>query len=245
MSTEYADRFSMHFIIVDDGSTDDSGDVAEQLGHDLDTVVLRHGVNQGPGYAFGTAFEYLMPHVRDNMWVLTCEGDNTSRLTLLSQMFQRSQEGYQAIFASPYMYGGRIVNTDPFRVFLSNIANTFVKEFLQIYGILTVSSFFRLYRGEVIQNLQSYYGPRILEQRGFESMVEMTIKMVHLNTTISEVPMVLDTSLRRGKSKMKIARTIRGYITCWLKMGRWRAATANAAPLSMQTQLSDSKVMVK
>src|SRR5262249_36921122 len=163
---------------------------------------------RGPGAAFAAAFTRLTGLLRDEDWVLTMEGDNTSRVELVSQMFVRSAEGYDAILASPYMYGGGITNTTTVRTLLSYGANVFIREILGIQGILTMSSFFRLYRASLIRRLQARYGPGIVERRGFESMIEMLMKMVLMRTPISEVPMVLDTSLRAGKSKMKLLRTM-------------------------------------
>jgi hypothetical protein len=102
------------------------------------------------------------------------------------------------------------------------MANAFVKEFLGIHGILTMSSFFRLYRGRVLRRLQAHYGARIIERSGFECMVELLLKMIYLQTTISEVPMVLDTGLRVGKTKMRIGRTIRGYLAISTRTKGWR-----------------------
>jgi dolichol-phosphate mannosyltransferase len=98
-----------------------------------------------------------------------------------------------------------------------------IKELLGINGILTASSFFRLYRATALKRLQAVYGPEILERNGFECMVEMTIKMINLQITISEVPMVLDTKLRVGKSRMKVARTIVGYLSLWSSKKIWKA----------------------
>ncbi|MDP7097121.1 MAG: hypothetical protein QF511_01130, partial [Rhodospirillales bacterium] len=61
-----------------------------------------------------------------------------------------------------------------------------------------------------------------VERAGFESMVEMLVKMVHLKMAISEVPMVLDTTLRAGKSKMKVMKTVIGYLSLYRLKGRWR-----------------------
>ena len=100
---------------------------------------------------------------------------------------------------------------------------------LGLAGIATVSSFYRLYRGSVIVNLQRCYGPGIVERAGFECMVELLLKMVYLRTSISEVPMTLDTSLRAGKSKMNVLGTIWGYLWLWRDGRRWRAAAVPAA----------------
>ena len=137
-------------------------------------------------------------------------------------MLHRSDEGYEVILASVYMYGGAIVNTNMFRILMSSIANSFVKNLLSIQGLMTISSFYRLYRGGTVRRLQAIYGDGILERSGFECMVEMVMKMVYLGTTISEVPLVLDTSMRVGRSKMKVLKTIRGYLTLATHKNRWK-----------------------
>jgi dolichol-phosphate mannosyltransferase len=222
LNTEFGLYYELQFVMVDDGSTDETAQLAQKLAQGLHFVVLSHQVNMGPGHAFGTAFEYLASRLRERDWVVTIEGDNTSRHELLRQMLRRTEEGYEVILASPYMYGGGITKTSAWRVFLSHISNAFIKEALGIHGILTMSSFYRLYTGGVIKRLQAYYGPRIVERRGFESMIELLLKMIFLGVKISEVPMLLDTSRRVGKSKMKIMRTILGYLTIWKDRRRWQ-----------------------
>ncbi|MDQ0316202.1 glycosyltransferase family 2 protein [Amorphus orientalis] len=219
---------TMCVVLVDDGSTDATVSRAETHAGDLELHVLKHEVNRGPGAAFGTAFEFLAGRLSDDDYVLTIEGDNTSRYELVDKMLRRqTEEDYDAVFASPYMYGGGVMNTSSFRRFLSHMSNAFVKEILQIHGLLTVSSFFRLYRGRILLRLQGVYGPRILQRTGFESMLELTLKMMYLGATISEVAMVLDTSQRAGKSKMKIARTIRGYFGVGLQKGKWASVATS------------------
>jgi dolichol-phosphate mannosyltransferase len=229
LATEIAPRARARFFIVDDGSTDDTGAVARSLAGDLDLTVLRHPTNLGPGRAFATGFAHLATLLQPDDFVVTMEGDNTSRAELLRAMFVRAQEGYDVILASPYLYGGGIVHTTTWRVLLSRIANVFVKEVLGLNGIATVSSFYRLYRGSVIITLQRCYGAGIVERAGFECMIELLLKLVYTRTTISEVPMTLDTSLRAGKSKMKVLSTIAGYLRLWHDAPRWRAGARRAS----------------
>lgn len=219
-----ADRFDVRVTLIDDGSRDGTADLARQAaaGIGLPLEILRHETNQGPGRAFHTGFSSLAPLLQEDNLVMTMEGDNTSRLELMRQMLHRLEEGYDIVFASPYIYGGQIVNTSAYRVLLSAAANLFVKEALGLQGLMTVSSFFRLYRASAIQKLQARYGSGILERSGFECMVEMAIKMVLLRLSISEVPMTLDTNARVGKSRMKILRTIRGYLVLWWLKRKWK-----------------------
>jgi dolichol-phosphate mannosyltransferase len=223
LSVELKDQHDVEVILIDDGSRDGTGDLAQRLAKESSQKlsVLRHEVNQGPGKAFATGFQYLTPLLGENDIVLTIEGDNTSRIELVKQMLTRLQEGFDVIFASPYMYGGGIINTSAYRIFLSSMANLFVKELLGLQGILTVSSFFRLYRSSALIKMQNIYGTKIIERRGFECMVEMVMKMVNLGITISEVPLVLDTKARVGRSRMNVMKTIVGYLGLWSLKRRW------------------------
>ena len=209
-------------VLVDDGSTDGTAALARRLGGELNLTVLTHKRNRGPGHAFGTAFSYLAPRMRSDDLVVTMEGDNTSRTELITRMLRRSEEGHDAVFASPYMYGGGILHTRASRVLLSHVANTIVKEFFGVHGLLTVSSFFRVYRGSCLLQLQSCYGERIVERDGFESMVEVVMKMTYLRMSISEMPMVLDSTLRAGNSKLNIRRTILGYLALFGRKREWQ-----------------------
>jgi dolichol-phosphate mannosyltransferase len=229
---ELGSRYGVRFILVDDGSTDGTSDAAKSAAQDLPLVVLRQAVNGGPGRAFAAGFAHLAPRLRETDWVVTIEGDNTSRLELIEQMLTRAEEGFDVVLASPYLYGGGISNTTAYRVFLSHMANMFVKEGLGLHGIVTMSSFFRLYRGSAFKRLQETFGPSIVERAGFESMIELLLKIVYLRMTVSEVAMQLDTSRRAGKSKMKVARTAVGYVTLWRDKARWKRAVQRSSESS-------------
>lgn len=223
LEAELKARFAVHYVLVDDGSGDETVAIARREAAGLDLTVLEHGANRGPGAAFATGFSWLEPRLKPEDWAITMEGDNTSRHSLIRQMFTRAAEGFDVVLASPYMYGGGITQTSFLRKLLSSGANLVVKDLLDIQGILTVSSFFRLYRGSALLRMQRAFGPGIVERVGFESMVEMVMKMAMMRLAISEVAMTLDSSLRKGKSKMKIVRTIFGYLALWRCKPSWAA----------------------
>jgi dolichol-phosphate mannosyltransferase len=52
-----------------------------------------------------------------------------------------------------------------------------------------------------------------MESRSFAAMVELLIKVAPYCQSIAEVPLILHYERKQGKSKMKIASTIRGYLT--------------------------------
>lgn len=232
IAVQFGDKFQVRFIMVDDGSTDGTAELARSLAGNLSFEVLVHEVNRGPGAAFATAFSRLASLMVAGDLVVTTEGDNTSRLELLDQMMTRIREGFDVVLASPYLYGGGILNTATHRVLLSHVANLLVKETLGLHGIATMSSFFRLYRAEILLRLQSCYGPGIVERTGFESMIEMLLKITYLRAGISEVAMTLDTSQRVGKSKMKVVRTALSYLTLWKHRPAWQMQAAPGVALN-------------
>ena len=74
----------------------------------------------------------------------------------------------------------------------------------------------------MLKRLQTRYGDGILETSGFECMVELLAKLIEVDATISEVAMPLDGAQRLGKSKMRLWRTIRGYLRVFLVGRKWR-----------------------
>ncbi len=215
--------FNFTFILVDDGSTDDTANVARSLASGLDLVVLSHITNKGPGYAFGTGFEYLADKIKDKDIAVTMEGDNTSRIETLKIMLGRIvRENVDSAFASPLSYGGGVTNTIWYRKLLGHAAAALTKIILDIRGINTFTSFFRAYQGHVILNLQKHYGNRILEFNGFECMIELLKKLTIFEYSISEVPMKLDTSMRKGKSKLKVFKTGVKYFYIFSAAPKWK-----------------------
>lgn len=222
LAPQVAGEFAARLVLVDDGSSDGTGDLARAHAGELPLDVLRHERPRGPGAAFATAFEHLAGRLQADDWVVTMEGDNTSRVETILQMLTRRKEGFDVVLASPYAYGGGIDNTPLLRVFMSHVANTMVKELMGIRGILTMSSFFRLTSAPMLQRLQARYGPRVLDTTGFECMVELLWKYIQERAAISEVAMALDTSRRVGRSKMKVVRTAVRYFLLYFRIRRWR-----------------------
>lgn len=215
-------EYEFQFILVDDGSTDKTGELALSLSGNLNFKLITHEINKGPGYAFGSGFEYLSDCLKDEDLVVTIEGDNTSRLDTLKIMIERIlRENINVAFASPLSYGGTVVNTYWHRRFLGHAAAALTKIFLNIHGIHTFTSFFRVYQGKTIILLQKKYGKRILEFKGFECMVELLKKLTIINASITEVPMYLDTSVRKGKSKLKIWKTALLYFVLFKRSRKW------------------------
>jgi len=198
-------------IIVDDGSSDGTDKVLKEFSTSLPLKIIRHNENLGVGEVFRRGFKEALSMVSPDDILITKEADNTSDINILPAIIKKVEDGYDVVLASCYAPEGKVVGTNFFRRVLSGGANMLLKVFFPIDGINTYSSFYRGYRARIIFEAASIYGPRLIEENGFACMVELLIKLSRLKAKITEVPLILYFKARKGKSKMKIFSTIKGY----------------------------------
>ena len=212
--------FSYRIVIVNDGSTDMTEMKIKEIKGALPIVLLSHSPNQGVGKTFRHGFSEVLSNAQDTDIVVTLEADGTSDLEILEPMIKKVQAGCDIVLASCYSAEGGVRGTKLFRVLLSKIANILLRFFFPLKNINTYSSFYRVFKVQRLRELDSLYREKLIEEQGFECMVELLVKFSRLpSIQISEVPMILDGEKRRGKSKMKVVKTITGFLKVILKYG--------------------------
>jgi dolichol-phosphate mannosyltransferase len=200
----------LFFVFVNDGSTDNSVSVIEKNLSGLDFIILGGKQNHGPGYAFNTGFEWILNHSKNESdKIITCEADNTSDTNILEKMVAISELGYSLVLASVYVQGGGFSKTSFIRKLMSSIANLLFRFIFNIQA-QTLSSFYRVYHIKLLHDVKSRF-TTIINEPGFICMLEILIKAIHCNAQIIEVPMMLDSSRRKGKSKMRMMKTSLSY----------------------------------
>jgi glycosyltransferase involved in cell wall biosynthesis len=207
------------FVFVDDCSSDKTVELINLYFNDLNFTILLKEFNKGPGDSFQTGFEWILEYTghpkSTTDLVITIEADNTSDLDILSVMISLANQKFDLVLASVYAQGGGFEKTGLIRVVLSFLANVFFRAFFDI-KVLTLSSFYRVYRLELIQRIK-VSNKKLIEEPGFISMLEILLKSIKVNASIIEVPMKLRSSNRIGKSKMKLFKTFASYIHFLLK----------------------------
>jgi dolichol-phosphate mannosyltransferase len=202
-------------IVVDDGSTDGTGEFLENY-RGLPLQVISHRPNQGVSAVFRSGLRGWKQTAGTDGLVVTLEADNTSSLEILDEMIRQARAGSDVVLASCYMDSGEVVGTNWLRTMLSFCANLILRCTPGMPKVNTFSSFYRVYRASFLSNALTQYGDRMIEEEGFVCVVEMLLKFGILGAEIVEVPLRLDGSKRKGPSKMKILHTIRGYIFLFL-----------------------------
>jgi len=211
--------FNEDYLIVfsDDGSTDQTRAVIEAT-FTLDSfVIIGDGINRGPGAAFNNGFNWVLNHSKSDLdIVITIESDCTSDLSILPEMILLNQMKYDLVLASVYAQGGGFDSTGFFRKFISSIANLMYRFVFNI-KVQTISSFYRVYQISLLRKIQNKFEV-IVEEKGFICMLEILSKAIHCEAKIIEVPMILKSTKRLGKSKMKIVKTTIDYLKFLVKL---------------------------
>jgi dolichol-phosphate mannosyltransferase len=199
------------FVFVDDCSKDKTIDKIRSLFTESTLHIITKSENKGPGHSFDLGFEYLISkYISDDDLIVTIEADNTSDIGILEKMITNSRLGYDLVLASPYAQGGGFDETTLWRRFLSFAANSLLRFCFDV-KVLTLSSFYRVYKASLIKKIKDKYG-NIIKEEGFICMVEILIKAIRCKAEIIEIPMKLYSGKRKGKSKMKIIKTGISYI---------------------------------
>jgi dolichol-phosphate mannosyltransferase len=204
-------------IIVDDGSTDRTAELAEAYTGPLTVDVVRLGANQGPGAAFRSGFEAALSACEDEALVVTLEADTTSDLDVLLEMLSRARRDADLVLASVHG-GGHMINVGFVRRTLSRGAGMVVRMGLGV-DARTVSSFFRVYRASLLRAGSRHFGDDLIRESGFACKAELLAKLAKLGARVAEVPVDVDASRRVGESKMRVGATLAGY---WRLIARTR-----------------------
>jgi len=214
-----------HVVAVDDGSRDATAEILRAY-RDLPITVVSHEVNRGVHEVFRSGFRAWseLPFGSADL-VVTVEADNTSSLEILDSMLACARQRDDIVLASCYAPGGEVVRTNLLRKTLSFCANLILRCTPGMPQVYTFSSFYRIYRAPFLEYALRSYGPRLIEEQGFVCVVEMLLKFGMLKARISEVPLRLDGERRKGPSKMKVVRTIRGYLGLFMHAVTGRVAT--------------------
>lgn len=200
------------FIVVNDGSSDHSREVAQSFAEELPLEVIDFHKNKGVTEVFNEAFSHVMRTGASGDLIITTDSDNTMNpYTMLDIIDELGT--HDVVIASRFAKGGGMVGVGP-RAILSHGASWLMKKRIGIPGVSDYSIFYRGYRFDTIKTLFDRLGDRPVAGKGFACMANFLIQ-IHRNlpeTKFHEVPLVLNYYRKMGQSGIRIFRTIRGYL---------------------------------
>ena len=178
--------YAWELLIVNDGSTDETGDLAEAFAAKRDNVfVLHHMYN----FRLGQALRYAFNRCKGD-YVVVLDLDlsySTESIGTLLEKIRKTRA--KIVIASPFMKGGRIANVPVMRKVLSIWANRFLcmmatKDRFSD-KITNITGMVRAYDGLFLRNLN-------LKATDYNINPEIIYKAKILRARIVEVPATLD-----------------------------------------------------
>jgi glycosyltransferase involved in cell wall biosynthesis len=200
------DMYRWELIIVNDGSTDQTGELADAFADGRDNVrVLHHRTN----YQLGQALRYAFNNCRGD-YVVTFDCDLSYAPEHIGRLVtELHTTDAKVVIASPYARGGRTTNVPLTRRFLSRSANRFLAATARGH-VSTLTGMVRAYDGRFLAALN-------LRSMGADINTEILYKAELLGARIVEIPAHLDwtfdqTSGERRPSPMSLRRSTNAYL---------------------------------
>jgi dolichol-phosphate mannosyltransferase len=218
-------RFRYQVIVVDDGSTDRTAEIALAAAAEMPVRLVKHEVNKGLGMAIQTGLTAGM-NAADA--VLVMDSDNTHDPIYAIEMVELLEKGdAQLVIASRYQPGSQIMGLSAFRKGLSLGCFLLMKTIVPFHGVRDYSTGFRCYHSSILQRMALVYGKdKLVEEGGFVCMLEVLLKLRAIGVRACEIPYTLRYDLKAGVSKLRIWRTLKRYLAV---VNRYRDKRPEAA----------------
>lgn len=205
-----------HILIVDDNSPDGTGEIADKIAADDQSVHVMHRQGKaGLGVAYIAGFRWALEQGYGVLVEMDADGshDPADLPAMLAALTSAD-----LVIGSRYVPGGTVVNWPKSREALSRGANLYVKLMLGI-GVRDATGGYRAYRADVLRamNLDE------VDSQGYCFQIDLTLRTVEQGLRVAEVPITF-TERARGASKMSRAIVVEALlsVTRWGLSGRGR-----------------------
>ena len=184
-----------HILVVDDGSPDGTGQIADRLAVELGAVdVLHRTRREGLGPAYLAGFAHALAGGASH--VMEMDSDFSHDPADLARLLQATRDGADVALGSRYVDGGGVSDWGLLRRGVSQGGSWYARVVLGL-KIRDLTGGFKCFRREVLEAIDL---PTVRSQ-GYAFQVELTYRAVLAGFRVVEVPIVFR-DRRLGHSKM-------------------------------------------
>jgi dolichol-phosphate mannosyltransferase len=204
-----------HVLVVDDGSPDGTGELADAIAAaDPQVHVLHRTAKAGLGAAYIAGFGWGLASTEPRFELfLEMDADGSHAPEYLPDLIGAASGpgGADVVVGSRWVRGGEVVNWPRHREALSRGANLYTRLALGI-GVRDSTAGFRAYRRRVLEAIPL----RTVDSQGYCFQVDMTWRAAQQSFRIAEVPITF-VEREHGESKMSGSIVREAYF----KVTRW------------------------
>ena len=190
-----AARGGFRVLVVDDGSPDGTGEIAEQMAAEHEWLQVLHRTEKG---GIGPAYLAGFGHALDAGagYVMEMDSDFSHNPADLARLLQAIYSGADLALGSRYVPGGGVEDWSLLRRFVSEGGSTYARWVLGL-SVRDLTGGFKCFRREVLEAIHF----DSVRSRGYAFQVELTYRAVRAGFRVVEVPIIFR-DRERGQSKM-------------------------------------------
>ena len=211
-----AQNFEFEIVLVDDGSRDDTVQIAESWAHDTDVLRILKLPHRGKGFAVKEG----MLRARGNLRLM-CDVDMSMPVEYIERFVDKMSEGYDVVIGSREVDGSVIIGEPLHRHMMGRIFNQYVRMML-ISDFRDTQCGFKCFTDEAADKLF-----RLQRIKGWGFDVEILIAARAQNMKVLEMPLEWhhdpDTKVRLFSSALEMIKDML-MIKYRSLMGRYKQA---------------------
>lgn len=201
----------LEVLVVDDGSPDGTGRIAEQFAAEDSRIhVLHRGRKGGLGAAYRAGLRRALDLGAD--FVIQMDADFSHPPEALNTLLEEIEQ-HDVVLGSRYLNGITVVNWPIERILISYFGNWYVRRVTGL-PISDTTGGFRCIRKELLEKV----GFERIRSTGYAFQVELNYRFVRAGARIKEIPFFfVDRS--RGESKLSLRIGMEAlWIAWWLRI---------------------------
>lgn len=205
------EKFSI--VIMDDGSPDGTGKIAENLNKRYGNITVVHRKTKlGLGSAYKDGFRFAIDKFDPDL-IVQMDADHSHNPNEIPQMIHRIHS-YDYVVASRHVQGSSITGWGRYRTILHSAAG-FLASICGGIKISDPTSGFRIFKKEVLKSVDFSK----IKSDGFAFQIELLCLLKRMGFKGSELPTRF-INRKEGKSKMGIVEYFKFIKTCLLLLAR-------------------------